>query len=309
MPMSTSFIQQVRRAIATLNPNEIRDMVERPVRILVQATSEFSYRMLESHLLPDDYSDEKRREARHMLVRASSDDASGRFQLVFYERGTPLPEGWTRNNDAFEFAPARPGDMVQTVIAHRDDYALALARLYPPFRTEVAQKTIHTVSKENALFSIMTALPNVVPSLAEVPWAIGEFASDTAVLTANQIRMAFLLAAASDRVVGYREQRNEIGSIMAGAWGWRTVARQLTGKIPFGGGLIPKAAIAYAGTYVVGLSLERYYRLGYHLSRDERSEAYDKAMSKGREVASALLQRIKARKDEPGASEPSKDVE
>ena len=32
------------------------------------------------------------------------------------------------------------------------------------------------------------------------------------------------------------------------------------GKIPLGGGLIPKGAIAYAGTYAVGKSLEFYYR-------------------------------------------------
>ena len=49
---------------------------------------------------------------------------------------------------------------------------------------------------------------------------------------------------------------------MLGAFGWRALARELVGKIPMGGGLIPKAAIAYAGTRVVGLSLERLYRIG-----------------------------------------------
>ena len=88
--------------------------------------------------------------------------------------------------------------------------------------------------------------------MIELPWAIGEFASDTAFLTMNQIRMAFLIAAASDRPIGYREQRSEIASIVAGAFGWRALARELVGKVPFGGGLIPKAGIAYAGTFAVG---------------------------------------------------------
>ena len=169
--------------------------------------------------------------------------------------------------------------------------------MFKPFRAEYAHRTVHAVSKENALFSLMTALPNVLPGLAQLPWAFGEFASDTAVLTANQIRMAFLLAAASDREVGYAEQRNEIGTIVAGAWGWRTLARELVGKIPLGGGLIPKAAIAYAGTYVVGESLDRFYRLGYGLTRKERKEAYNKAFARGRQVATILMERIKSRKE------------
>ena len=43
---------------------------------------------------------------------------------------------------------------------------------------------------------------------------------------------------------------------------WRALAKQLVGKIPFGGGLIAKAAVAYAGTKVLGLSLDHFYSLG-----------------------------------------------
>ena len=50
----------------------------------------------------------------------------------------------------------------------------------------------------------------------------------------------------------------------------RAIARELIGKVPFGGGLIPKAAIAYAATFALGLSMERLYRLGYGFTRDER---------------------------------------
>ncbi len=101
--------------------------------------------------------------------------------------------------------------------------------------------------------------------------------------------MAFLLAAASDRVVGYREQRMEIASIVAGAFGWRALARELVAKIPFGAGVIPKAAVAYAGTYTVGQGLERFYRLGYRLSREERRLVYEEALEGGRRFADALL--------------------
>ena len=67
------------------------------------------------------------------------------------------------------------------------------------------------------------------------------------------------------------------------------MARELAGKIPLGGGLLPKAAIAYAGTRVVGLSLERFYRLGQGFTRQERRQAYEAALERGRLFAASLL--------------------
>jgi hypothetical protein len=125
---------------------------------------------------------------------------------------------------------------------------------------------------------------------------VGEFSSDTAFLTMNQIRMAFQLAAVSDRPIGYREQKSEVASIIAGAFGWRALARELVGKVPFGGGLIPKAGIAYAATFAVGLSLERLYRLGYGFTRDERKAVYEEALEHGKQIAGMLLDSVRQRK-------------
>ena len=188
--------------------------------------------------------------------------------------------------------------MIEEILSARESFVLPLARLFPPCYQPAMDRIIHTVAKENALFSLATALPDVIPSVVTLPWAVGEFASDTAVLTVNQVRMAFLLAAASDRNIGYGEQRGEIGSILAGAFGWRAVARELVGKIPFGGGLIPKAAIAYAGTYVAGRVLERMYREGYSMSRQERKDAYEGAFETGKRVAKQLLESVTPKKAE-----------
>jgi hypothetical protein len=291
-----SLISTIKTALANLNPNEIREQAERRVRVLVEARSEDSYQAIGAYLCPSSVSEQKRREIQRWVARADDEKLQGRFQLLFYEEGWPTPDGWNYGRDAFPFAPEDTERLAPFVLRQRDELSLPLARLFPPFRDQYAKGVVHKISKENALFSLMTALPNVVPNVLELPWAVGEFASDTAVLTANQVRMAFLLAAASDRPVGFREQRSEIGSILAGAWGWRTAARQLVGKVPFGGGLIPKAAIAYAGTYVVGLMIERIYRIGAGLTREERDQAYAGALQTGREVASALLQRLR-RKD------------
>jgi hypothetical protein len=139
------------------------------------------------------------------------------------------------------------------------------------------------------LFSVVTALPNIVPSLIELPWALGEFATDTAFLTMNQVRLALMMAAMHNRPVGYMEQKAEIAAIVAGAFGWRALARELIGKIPLGGGLIPKAAVAFAGTYVVGLGLEKVNRTGRGLSRGEKQDAYADAFARGREMVRDLV--------------------
>jgi len=104
-----------------------------------------------------------------------------------------------------------------------------------------------------------------------------------------------LFAAANDHDIGYREQKGEIASIVLGAFGWRAVARELVGKIPLGGGLIPKAAIAYAGTRVVGLSLERFYRSAKATPREERRVAYEDALERGKRLTATLLETLKPR--------------
>jgi hypothetical protein len=89
------------------------------------------------------------------------------------------------------------------------------------------------------------------------------------------------------------EQKSEIASVIGSAFGWRALARQVVGKVPFGGGLIAKAGIAYAATRVVGLSLERYYSLGYTYTREEREGLYKEAFRQGKHVARQVLKTIR----------------
>jgi uncharacterized protein (DUF697 family) len=135
----------------------------------------------------------------------------------------------------------------------------------------------------------------VIPSVIDLPWAVGEFATDTAFLTMNQIRMALLMAALHGQTVGYGEQKAQIAAIAAGAFGWRALARELVGKIPLGGGLIPKAAVAFAGTYVVGLGLEKVNQTGSGLSKLEKKDAYAAAFAKGKEVITELAPAVAKR--------------
>lgn len=291
---SVQFFQHIKDAIGNLDPEEARRHAERPIRLFLYADSDPDYRRMEEFFAPPDLSESRRAQLQHHIYRASDGFLpSEKHDLEIYFEDSPH-NILTATSQVFAFRPDRPMLTVHEMLHHRRDLAIPLAVHIQPFRQEVSQRIIKKVAKENALFALATALPDIVPFLS-LPWAIGEFASDAALLTANQFRMAFLLAAANDREIGYREQKAEVVSIMLGALGWRSLARELVGKIPMGGGLIPKAAIAYAGTRVVGLSLERLYRMGHAYTREERRLAYSEALERGRIMAASLIDRLRSK--------------
>ena len=284
--MAFAVLRQIKGALSSLNPGAVREDADRVVRVSLVAASPESLGRMETFFAPPHFSMERRTEALRMLVRGP---ALG-TDLEVYDSALLRPsKGFALDLDA-------PDECIRRILKKREDLMLPLARNLYPFRKPSAHKIIRAVAKENAMFSLATAIPDIIPSLASIPWAVGEFSSDTAFLTMNQIRMAFQLAAVSDRPIGYREQKSEVGSIIAGAFGWRALARELVGKVPFGGGLIPKAGIAYAATFAVGLSLERLYRLGYGFTRDERKAVYEEAFQHGKQIAGMLLDSVRQRK-------------
>jgi len=275
-------VKQVRAAISLLNPDEIVNRARRPIDIGLVASSAAAYDEMEEYLLPAYLPLEERTYLLDRLHRVTGPNTPPSVDLILFEEGIDNPKG------TYTFYRGHPADTAAEILKSNPDIELALARQFPPFRHRVIEGTIHAVSTENALFALATALPDIVPSLIELPWALTEFASDTVFLTGNQVRMAFLIAAAHGKDVGLINQKGAVLSIAAGAFGWRALARELVGKIPLGGGLIPKAAIAYAGTYVVGKSLELYYRGNGTMTRNERRSLYREALDRGREVASSV---------------------
>jgi len=286
--MPVQFFRNIKEAIGNLDPEEIRRHTDRRLRLFLYADNDEALRQMEDFFAPGELSEARQAQLHHVIYRASEGFLpSNSHDLEIYFEDSPHSV-LTPTSQVFAFHPDDPMRTVHDVLKHRPDLAVPLALHIHPFREEVSKRIVKKVAKENALFALATAVPDMIP-LISLPWAIGEFASDTAFLTANQIRMAFLLAAASDHEVGYREQKGEIASIMLGAFGWRALARELVGKIPMGGGLIPKAAIAYAGTRVMGMSIERFYRLGRAYTREERRLAYEDALDRGKTFAASML--------------------
>jgi hypothetical protein len=284
-PLALSVLKDIRRIYAGLNADEIRGSAYRDLNIGLMTSSEEGHLEMERFLVPWWLDDAARAEALKSVHLVNGSDHN-RFDFVLCEAGVPLPP------NGYRFNPADTELMTRAIVADHHSLELAMARRFPLLRRPVADKIIHRISRENALFALVTALPNVIPSVIDLPWALGEFATDTAFLTMNQIRMALLMAAAHGRPIGYTEQKAQIAVIAAGAFGWRALARELVGKIPLGGGLIPKAAVAFAGTYVVGLGLEKVNRTGAGLSRDEKKDAYADAFAKGKEAVQELAPAI-----------------
>jgi hypothetical protein len=284
--MAVQGLTNIRKALNTLNPEQVRELAKKPVRISLQAGSEEAYRRMENFLL-DDLRPSRRGESLALLTRGNATPSGDAHHITIYDESALTPTG------ALTFREGSTSALVERILNEHEDAGIALARSFKPFRKPFVDRVIAKTARENVLFSITTALPDIIPSVIELPWAVAEFASDTAFLTMNQVRMAFTIAAASDREVGYLEQKSEIASVIGSAFGWKALAKQVVGKVPFGGGLIGKAAVAYAGTKVLGLSLERLYSVGYAHARGERERLYADAFQQGKKVAVRVVGQIR----------------
>jgi hypothetical protein len=279
-------IQRARAAISLLDPDQVRKQAEAAINIGLVSSTSAGYADMEDFLIPTDIPHQRRMELMRRIQRTGDPAEGDQYDAVLYEQGLPCPA------NAFTFYRDHPEQTVDDILAARDDFGLALAHHFPAFRRPVVDRIVHAIARENAMFAAASALPNVLPLLLGMPWSVGEFASDTAFITMNQVRMAFLVSAACNRNVGYDTQIVEVLSIVGSAFGWRALARELVSKIPLGAGILPKGAVAYAGTYAVGKGLEQLYCTGRRHTRSERNEVWDAAYARGTREMESLSKTI-----------------
>src|SRR5215831_8972741 len=277
--------RQARAAFSMLSADEVRKRAEHPVHFGLVADGGSAYAEMEEFLVPANLPAQARIGRLLQIHRASEEEPPSQVDVVLYEPGLPCPQA------AFTYHRIDPVRTICEILDEKPELALPLARQFPEFRSEVVERIIHEVARENAFFAVATALPNIIPNLIELPWLFGEFASDTAFLTANQIRMAFQIAAACGQDPGLAQQKFDVLGIAGAAFGWRALARELVGHIPLGGGLIPKGAIAYAGTYVVGKGLERLHHVNATLTKEEHRELYREGYAQGRTITESTQRR------------------
>jgi uncharacterized protein (DUF697 family) len=164
---------------------------------------------------------------------------------------------------------------------------LSLARHYPLFRLAVARALINDTSFANASYALGTGLAEIVPVL-NVPFNV----ADMLVMTKNQALMAYKLGLAFGLPPRWQEHAVQLSGVVGAGFLWRQAARQLIGLIPVWG-IVPKVAIAYAGTYVIGEAIINWYLTGDKLSGKRMREIYAEATKRGREIAKGLVARAR----------------
>jgi uncharacterized protein (DUF697 family) len=163
--------------------------------------------------------------------------------------------------------------------------ALAAARRLPILRRAYAGWLINETSRANAVYALSMGIAEAVPVL-DIPLNM----ADIVILTKNQSLMVYKLALAAGKPMSPRRVMGELLSVIGAGFLWRQIARQLIGLIPVVG-IIPKIAVAYAGTYAVGQIAETYLIGGQVPAGDQLKVLYAEALERGRALAQALARR------------------
>jgi uncharacterized protein (DUF697 family) len=166
------------------------------------------------------------------------------------------------------------------------DQHLALGRQFPLFRLPVARQMISETCFSNTAYAISTGLAEIVPVL-DLPLNV----TDMIILTKSQAFLAYKLGLALGFSTRWQDYIAEFGSVIGGGFLWRQLARSLVGLIPVWG-IVPKVAVSYAGTYVVGNTILQWYLTGRHLSPRQMGQLYRQAFSRGKDSARRMLSKL-----------------
>ena len=166
------------------------------------------------------------------------------------------------------------------------DQHLALGRQFPLFRLPVARQMINETCFSNTAYAISTGLAEIVPVL-DLPLNV----TDMIILTKSQAFLAYKLGLALGFSTHWQDYIAEFGSVIGGGFVWRQLARSLVGLIPVWG-IVPKVAVSYAGTYVVGNTILQWYLTGRHLSPRQMGQLYRQAFTRGKDSARRMLSKL-----------------
>ena len=164
---------------------------------------------------------------------------------------------------------------------------LALARQLPALRPATFTALIDEAARANATYALTTGLAEAVPVL-DLPLNV----ADMVVLTKNQLVMSYKIALACGKKGTSRELIGEVLGVIGGGFLFRQAARQLIGLVPVAG-IVPKVAMAYAGTWAVGRAVAVWASEGRKLTPAAVRRFYREAWGRGKTVAKAMAAQAK----------------
>ncbi|MCS6949248.1 MAG: hypothetical protein NZ520_02170 [bacterium] len=269
-------LQEIWQISRELSTDEVRELADKGFRIALVGsptrTHDVMEQLLEGLPLPE------REKSRAFLVcdtRLPSEqadiviDCGGAEEPLLGEHYTWL-------------LPEQDAAVARRIVNDLPGLAVALARRFPLFREPAIEYLIREASRVNGQIAMLSAIPGVIP-LANVflpPAAV----ADIVLLTKNQILLILKIAAALGLPYHTRDRLKEIVPVVAGAMGWRSLAREFVGIVPGGVGVVVKGAIAYAGTYVVGKSAYWFWTTGERLNRKQKERLYRQMLEEATRV-------------------------
>ncbi len=160
---------------------------------------------------------------------------------------------------------------------------LSASRKLPGIRPVMARDLVANTSFSNASYTLAAGLPAQIP-IFSIPFA----AADILVLTKNQALMVYKLALSHGAPPDFQANLREIIPVIGSAFLWRQLARSLVGLIPVWG-LVPKVAVAYAGTYTIGIAAWRWFATSDLVSRAQLKAISREALQAGFVQAQRML--------------------
>ena len=177
-------------------------------------------------------------------------------------------------------------ELTAPLLAMFPEQVLAIGCQFPMFREAIAQQLISQTCFSNAVYSFGTGLAEIVPVL-DLPLNV----ADMFVLTKAQAILVYKLGLAFGLSKDWQYYLGEFSGVVGSGFLWRQVARSAVGLIPVWG-IVPKVAVAYSGTYVVGHAVLQWYLTGRHVSKEKMAELSRAAFEKGKLMGKNLLERM-----------------
>jgi uncharacterized protein (DUF697 family) len=183
----------------------------------------------------------------HVFRLADRKDVDVICILVGGSPGTGNDIPYVLATDVIRVPPGEeiPLDIVVERIAERaDEKGYSLAAKLPVLRPAVCEAIVRRFSRQNGILGAAIFIPG----------------ADFPVLTLNQVRMVFRIAAAYGEEID-RERAVELLAVVGVGLGFRAAARQALGVVPVAGWAV-KGGIAYAATRALGEAAITYFDHG-----------------------------------------------
>jgi uncharacterized protein (DUF697 family) len=140
--------------------------------------------------------------------------------------------------------PPPAGRVAELVAELTEQNGYGLAARLPALRPAVVEAIVRHFSRQNGILGVAVFVPG----------------ADFPVLTLNQLRMIFRMAAAYGEEIDH-ERIPEVLAVVGAGLGFRTIAREALGLVP-GLGWVVKGGIAYVGTRALGKAASAYFEQG-----------------------------------------------